>query len=152
MLTANTDWAVFFWHSPHESDSNYKGVYRTVLLSTLASFVDRKQSEETIEDGRPEWIEKWTLSFKGMERQRITPKPAKKGGYTKANNKETIGSPLTDPKKVCATLGITVEEADSYESLIAAIKSKHSDIAPKIIDSFKQSQSLQSFGGAPKDL
>lgn len=154
MLTANTNWAVFFWHSPHEGDSQYKGVYRTVLLSTLASFVDRKQSTETIEDGRHEWVEKWTLSFKGMRRLRITPKMNAKGtAYTKANNQEQIGGWITDPKRVIQVLGLdSIADADSYESLIAAIRKNHSDIYPDIVDSFKQSKSLEPFGGAPGDL
>lgn len=151
MPTENKDWAVLYWHSPHEGDSDYKGVYRTVLLSTLASFIDRKQSPETIPDGRPEWLEKWTLSSQGLRRQRITPKPAKKGGYTKANNAEQIKT-ITDPDQALKILGLTRDDIDSYESLITAIRNKHKDIAAAVIDSYKNSRSLQDFGGAPKDL
>ena len=51
-MPGDPGWMKTFYHAPHEKDSKYKGVYRNILISTIAAFLDRKDSEEKIPDGR----------------------------------------------------------------------------------------------------
>lgn len=51
-----------FYHSPLETVSKYKGVYRNILLGAIAHFYNRKFSEECIIDNVPKYEERYFWS------------------------------------------------------------------------------------------
>ena len=52
-MPGDPDWLKTYYHSPNEKDSQYKGVYRNLMIASIAGNLDIENSEETIDDGRP---------------------------------------------------------------------------------------------------
>lgn len=154
-MPGDPGWLKTYYHSPSEEESEYKGVFRNILLSTIAAVYDRKDSEETIDDGRPVESERWMWSGNdGLVRIKRTPKPKAKGdGYTKANINTIIGKGIKDAPGIAKALGLDgPEDLNSYESLKAAIeKNYNAETVKKILDSFADNNIIKDVG-VPNDL
>ena len=154
-MPGDPGWMKTYYHSPSETESKYKGVFRNLMIATIAAVLDRKDSDETIADGRPTESERWMWSpADGLVRIRRTPVPNKKGdGFTKKNKNEIIGDPIKDPAGIAKALKLDgAKDLNSYESLKAAIEQNYpQDMVDKILDSFAKNRQVQDIG-LPDDL
>lgn len=154
-MPGDPGWLKTYYHSPSETESKYKGVFRNVMIATIAAVHDRKDSEETIEDGRPLESERWMWSpTDGLVRIKRTPVPKKSGdGYTKKNNNEIIAEPIKDADGIAKALGLnSAADLNSYESLKAAMEKNYpAEKVQKILQSFADNHVVQDIG-VPEDL
>jgi len=154
MPGANPNWLKTYYHSPSSEESKYKGVFRNILVSTIAAMYGRERSEEEIEDGRPVSVKRWKWGSNGLLRVDRTPKPRANGeGYTKANIDKVIGEPITDGDEVAKALGLdSAKDLNSYESLKLAMEKNYpEDLTRKILDIFAQNRQVQDVG-VPDEL
>jgi hypothetical protein len=155
LMPGDPGWLKTYYHSPSEEESEYKGVFRNILLSTVAAFYDSKASEEKIDDGRPLEVERWLWSGSdGLVRIKRTPKPKANGnGYTKANINTPLGKGIKDAPGIAKALGLDgPEDLNSYESLKAAIEKNYdAETVKKILDSFAENGIVKDVG-VPDDL
>lgn len=154
-MPGDPGWLKTYYHSPSDKESKYKGVFRNIMIATIAAVYDRQDSEETIDDGRPVESERWMWSpTDGLVRIKRTPVPNKKGdGYTKKNNNEIIGKPLKTADEIAKALGLDgAADLNSYESLRDAIKKNYSkEMSDDILDGFVKNRQVQDIG-IPDDL
>jgi len=154
-MPGNPGWLKTYYHSPAETESKYKGVFRNIMIATIAAVLDRKDSQETIDDGRPVESERWMWSpADGLVRIKRTPEPNKAGtGYTKKNKNVILGKPLQDPTEIAQALKLdSPQDLNSYESLKAAIEKNYpKGIVKDILDNFANNRQVQDIG-LPDDL
>ena len=154
-MPGDPGWMKTYYHAPSEKESKYKGVFRNLLLATMCALYQRKDSEETIDDGRPLESERWMWSpTDGLVRVKRTPVPKAKGdGYTKKNKNEIISEPIKTAPEIAKTLGLDgPEDLNSYESLKAAIEKNYpADLVQKILDGFADNPQVKDVG-VPDDL
>jgi len=154
-MPGDPGWMKTYYHSPSEKESKYKGVFRNIMIATIAAVLDRKDSEEKIDDGRPVESERWMWSpADGLVRIRRTPVPKAKGdGYTKKNNNEIIGGPIKDAPGIAKALKLDgPEDLNSYESLKAAIEKNYPpELVQNILDGFVANGQVKDIG-IPDDL
>ncbi len=154
-MPGNPGWMKTYYHSPADGESLYKGVYRNIMLATIAALYNRKDSEEKVEDGRSLESEQYLFSpTKGLVRVRRNPVPKKNGlGHTKQNTNVIIDGPWLTPEEIVNVLGLNnKEDLNSYESLKSAIEQNYpQELTKKILDSFADNAQVQDMG-IPKDL
>ena len=154
-MPGDPDWMKTYYHSPSDKESKYKGVFRNIMIATIAAVYDRKDSEEKIDDGRSVESERWMWSpTDGLVRIKRTPVPNKAGtGYTKKNNNEPIGTPLKNPEEIAKALGLSgAKDLNSFESLLAAVEKNYpAETAQKIKDNFVDNRQVQDIG-VPAEL
>jgi len=154
-MPGDPGWMKTYYHSPSETESKYKGVFRNIMIATIAAVLDRKDSEETIADGRPTESERWMWSpADGLVRIRRTPVPNKKGdGFTKKNKNEIIGDPIKDAAGIAKALKLDgPQDLNSYESLKKAIEQNYpKDMVDNILDGFAKNGQVKDIG-IPDDL
>lgn len=154
-MPGDPEWMKTFYHSPRESESKYKGVYRNILLSSIAAVLDYDASAETTPDGRPLEARRFMWSSSdGLIRVLRKPVPKKKGdGYTKQNTNKIIDGPWKKPADIVKVLKLDdPADLNSYESLKAAIERNYpSETVDKILSSFARNSVIQSMG-VPDDL
>ena len=154
-MPGDPGWMKTYYHSPSETESKYKGVFRNIMIATIAAVLDRKDSEEKIEDGRSLESERWMWSpSDGLVRIRRTPVPKANGeGYTKKNNNEILGTPIKDAPGIAKALKLDgPQDLNSYESLKAAMEKNYSpDLVSKILTSFAENGQVKDIG-VPADL
>ena len=152
-MPGDPDWLKTYYHSPNEKDSQYKGVYRNILIASIAGEYNIVSSEETIEDGRPVSSERFMWSPRdGLVRVRRTPVPKKTGdGYTQKNNNKIIGGPWKTADDIAKNLGLdNGEDLYSYETLVKAIKKNMSSEEQKaIFTAFTDNHTMKSLGIPP---
>lgn len=154
-MPGDPDWLKTFYHSPSETESKYKGVFRNIFISSIAAHLDRQDSEEKIEDGRPVESVRWLWSpTEGLVRVKRTPVPKKSGeGYTKKNQNKIIDGPYRNAEEIAKQLKLdSAADLNSYESLKAAIEKNYlQELVDKILTSFKENSVVQDVG-VPDDL
>ena len=154
-MPGNPGWMKTYYHSPADGESQYKGVYRNILLAVVSALYNRKDSEEKTEDGRSLESEQYLFSpTKGLVRVRRNPVPKKNGeGYTKQNNNVIIDGPWLTPDEIVKVLGLDKkEDLNSYESLKSAIEQNYpAELTAKILDSFANNKQIKDIG-VPSDL
>ncbi len=154
-MPGDPDWLKTYYHSPSETESKYKGVYRNIMIATIAAVYDREDSEEKIPDGRSLESERWMWSpTDGLVRINRKPEPNKAGtGYTKKNINKIIRSPVKNAEQIAKTLGLdSAKDLNSYESLKSAIEKNYpADVVKKILDSFASNPQIMELG-VPEDL
>ena len=154
-MPGDPGWMKTYYHSPAEGESKYKGVFRNIMISSIAAVLDRKDSEEKIDDGRPVQSERWMWSpADGLVRIRRTPVANKAGtGYTKKNKNEIIQDPVKDAAGIAQALKLdSPEDLNSYESLKSAIEKNYNpELVKKILDSFAENPQVQDIG-VPDDI
>jgi len=154
-MPGDPGWMKTYYHSPSDKESKYKGVFRNIMIATIAAVYDRKDSEEQIDDGRPVESERWMWSpADGLVRIKRTPVPKANGdGYTKKNKNEIIDKPLKNADAIAKALGLDgAKDLNSFESLLAAVEKNYpADIAQKIKDSFAENGQVKDIG-VPDEL
>jgi len=124
-MPGDPDWLKTYYHSPNEKDSQYKGVYRNIMIASIAGSVNIENSEETIDDGRPLQSKRFMFSPRdGLVRVLRRPVPKASGnGYTKKNNNKIIDGPWKTADDIAKNLGLdNGEDLYSYETLVKVIK------------------------------
>ena len=154
-MPGDPGWMKTYYHSPAETESKYKGVFRNIMIATIAAVLDRKDSEETIDDGRPVESERWMWSpADGLVRIKRTPVPNKAGtGFTKKNKNEILGQPLKDASAIAKALKLDgPKDLNSYESLKKAIEQNYpQDMVDNILTGFVKNGQVKDIG-IPDDL
>ena len=153
-MPGDPGWLKTYYHSPAEGESQYKGVFRNIMIATIAALWQRNDSEEKIDDGRAVESERWMWSpADGLVRIKRTPVPKANGqGYTKKNNNEIIGDPIKDPDGIAKALGLnSAKDLNSYESLKQAIETNYpEELVQKVLDSFAQNGQVKDIGVPPE--
>jgi hypothetical protein len=154
-MPGDPGWMKTFYHAPHEKDSKYKGVFRNILVSSIAAHLDRKDSEQKISDGRSVQSERYMWSpTDGLVRIVRTPEPNKKGdGYTKKNNNKIIAGPYKDSNEIAKVLQLdSADDLYSYETLRKAMDKNYSpDLVNVILKDFADN-SIIKYVGVPTDF
>lgn len=154
-MPGDPGWLKTYYHAPHETESKYKGVFRNLLIASIAGQLNKQESDERIDDGRPLEVERWMWSpTDGLVRVRRTPVPAQSGqGYTKKNKNEIIDGPYKQANSIATTLGLdSAADLNSYESLKAAIEKNYpTDLVQRILADFVRNPTVQDIG-IPEDL
>lgn len=154
-MPGDTSWLKTFYHAPHEKDSKYKGVYRNLLVSSIAAHLDKKESEQKISDGRPLQSERYMWSpTDGLVRVLRTPEPKKKGdGYTKKNNNKIIDGPYKNPDDIARVLKLDgPDDLYSYETLRKAMdKNYPAELVDVILKDFADNSIVKDVG-VPTDI
>jgi|TARA_X000000950_G_scaffold93781_1_gene118063 hypothetical protein len=154
-MPGDPGWMKTYYHAPSEKESKYKGVFRNVMIATIASILDRKDSTDTIDDGRPTESERWMWSpTDGLVRIKRTPVPKKNGeGYTKKNQNVMIDGPYKNPNDIAKKLKLDdAKDLNSYESLKAAMEKNYPPkLVQSILDNFSESGIVKDIG-VPDDL
>jgi hypothetical protein len=154
-MPGDTSWLKTFYHAPHEKDSKYKGVYRNLLVASIAAHLDKKESEQKISDGRPVESERYMWSpTDGLIRVLRTPEPKKNGdGYTKKNNNKIIDGPYKNPDDIARVLKLDgPNDLYSYETLRKAMDKNY---PPKLVDTILKDfadNSIVKDVGVPTDI
>jgi hypothetical protein len=153
-MPGDPDWLKTYYHSPHEKDSQYKGVYRNLMIASIAGNLDIENSEQTIEDGRPLQSKRFMFSPRdGLVRVLRRPVPKASGdGYTKKNNNKIIAGPWKTADEIAKNLGLdNGEDLYSYETLVKAIKKNLSnEDQKKIFTAFADNNTIKSMGIPPE--
>lgn len=154
-MPGDPGWLKTFYHAPHEKDSKYKGVFRNILMSSIAAYLDRKDSEQKISDGRPAQSQRYMWSPNdGLIRVLRTPVPNKKGdGYTKKNDNKIIDGPYKNPNEIAKVLKLdSADDLYSYETLRKAMdKNYPSELVNKILKDFAENSVITDVG-VPTDI
>ena len=152
-MPGDPDWLKTYYHSPNEKDSQYKGVYRNIMIASIAGSVNIENSEETIDDGRPLQSKRFMFSPRdGLVRVLRRPVPKASGnGYTKKNNNKIIDGPWKTADDIAKNLGLdNGEDLYSYETLVKAIKKNMSSEEQKaIFTAFTDNHTMKSLGIPP---
>ena len=153
-MPGDPDWLKTYYHSPHEKDSQYKGVYRNLMIASIAGSRNVENSEETTEDGRPLQSKRFMFSPRdGLVRVLRRPVPKASGnGYTKKNNNKIIAGPWKTADEIAKNLGLdNGDDLDSYETLAKAIKKNMSSEEQKdIFTAFVDNNTIKSMGIPPE--
>lgn len=154
-MPGDPGWLKTFYHAPHEKDSKYKGVFRNILVSSIAAHLDRKDSEQKISDGRPVQSERYMWSpTDGLIKVLRTPEPNKKGdGYTKKNNNKIIDGPYKNPDEIAKVLKLdSADDLYSYETLRKAMdKNYPPELVNVILKDFADNSVIKDVG-VPTDI
>ena len=154
-MPGDPGWMKTYYHSPSDKESKYKGVFRNIMIATIAAVHDRNDSEEKIDDGRPVESERWMWSpSDGLVRIKRTPVPKANGeGYTKKNKNVIVGNPIKTADEIAKALGLdSAADLNSYESLKSAIEKNYSpEEADKILKSFADNGQVKDIG-VPDDI
>ena len=154
-MPGDPGWLKTYYHTPHEDDSKYKGVFRNIMIATLAAVHNRDESDAKLEDGRAMETRRLMWSpTEGLLRVKRTPVPNKAGtGYTKKNKNETIDGPWKQPDDIAQQLGLdSGKDLNSFESLLKAMQKNWTKEAQQYaVDGFKDNKVIQDIG-IPEEL
>lgn len=154
-MPGDPGWLKTFYHAPHEKDSKYKGVFRNILISSIAAHLDRKDSSQKLPDGRPLKSERFMWSpTDGLIRVIRTPEPNKKGdGYTKKNNNKIIDGPYKNPDEIASVLNLgSADDLYSYETLRNAMDKNYPPaLTQAILNDFADNSVIKDVG-VPADI
>ena len=152
-MPGDPDWLKTYYHSPNEKDSQYKGVYRNLMIASIAGNLDIENSEETIDDGRPLQSKRFMFSPRdGLVRVLRRPVPKASGnGYTKKNNNKIIDGPWKTADSIAKNLKLdNGEDLYSYETLVKVIKKNLSPEEQKaIFTAFTNNNTIKDMGIPP---
>ena len=154
-MPGDPEWMKTYYHSPSDKESKYKGVFRNLMIATIAAIRDSRASGETIDDGRPAEVERWIFSpTEGLVRIKRVPAQRKDGkGYTKKNIDTPIQKPIKNPDQIAKALGLDgAKDLNSFESLLTAVeKNLAADEVEKIKTSFANNGTVKDVG-VPSEL
>jgi hypothetical protein len=154
-MPGDPGWLKTYYHSPSETESKYKGVYRNIMIATIAAVYNRQDSEQKLSDGRAlESVRYMWSPTDGLVKIRRTPELNKKGdGYTKKNRNEIIDGPWRQPDEIASQLGLgDASVLNSFETLLDAVKKNYTQQQVKqIIQGFVDNSVVQD-AGIPSEL
>lgn len=153
-MPGDPGWLKTYYHSPREEESKYKGVFRNLMIASIAGNFDRDDSEAKIADGRPEVSTRYMWSpANGLVKVKRTPAMNKAGtGYTKKNKNEIISGPFKTADEIANALNVEAKDLNSFETLLDAIKKTYSpEMVKRIVDDFRSNPTVQDIG-VPAEL
>lgn len=154
-MPGDPGWMKTFYHSPSQDESKYKGVFRNIMISTIAAVHNRIDSDAKLEDGRPMESTRYLWSpTDGLVRVKRTPARNKADtGYTKKNINQTIDGPWKQPDEIAQQLGLNdAAQLNSFETLLDAIKKNYTkEEQQRVISSFKNNKIVNDIG-IPQEL
>ena len=149
-MPGDPGWMKTYYHSPSEDESKYKGVFRNIMIASMAAVLDRQQSDAKLEDGRSmEELRYMWSPTEGLLRVKRTPVPNKAGtGYTKKNQNETIDGPWKQSDEIAKVLKLdSGKDLNSFESLLTAMnKNWTKEAAQTVIKAFKDNHVVNDIG------
>ena len=149
-MPGDPGWMKTYYHSPSDKESKYKGVYRNIMIASMAAVLDRQMSDAKLDDGRAMEERRYMWSpTEGLLRVKRTPVPKKSGeGYTKKNNNETIEGPWKQPDEIAKVLKLdSSADLNSFESLLTAMKKNWTKEAQAyVIQGFKDNHVIKDVG------
>jgi len=154
-MPGDPEWMKTYYHSPTDKESKYKGVFRNLMIASIAGVYDRQDADEKLDDGRPLESKRWMFSpTNGLVRVIRTPVAKKSGeGYTKKNNNKKLQDGIKNPEEIAKALGLdSAKDLNSFESLLTAInKNYSSELAKTIKQNFIANSTVQDIG-VPSEL
>lgn len=142
-------WLKTFYHAPYEKDSKYKGVYRNILLSSIAYYRERHESQELL-FGQRTWVERFVWSpVHGLVKVIRTPVlNSKKDGFTKKHVDDILHGPYKTPEDIVEQLGLSsFNDLYSYETLREAIDKHYSpELVDCIMSQFRDNPIIKQYG------
>jgi hypothetical protein len=154
-MPGDPGWMKTYYHSPGEDESKYKGVFRNIMIASMAAVLDRQLSDAKLEDGRAmEELRYMWSPTEGLLRVKRTPVLNKAGtGYTKKNKNETIEGPWKQPDEIAKVLKLdSGKDLNSFESLLTAMKKNWTKEAQQfVIKGFTDNHAIQDIG-IPNEL
>lgn len=131
-VSENTNWTKFFFHSPGDR-SKYKGVQRTLLISSVISATNQTKVDEGELVSREGWV---MVPKKGVQYQRRFRVKNKQGIYNKTFRIKRSEKFISDPHKVITKFfgkDVKQENLDSFESTLNIIKSSKNEQEQQLI-------------------
>lgn len=152
MFSEDIDFLKFYYYSPYERDSNYKGLYRNILLGAIAHYFDLQYSKEMIFENIPKYEERYFWSPElGLYRGR-------KYKFLSDDKthilKKTINSILENTRKyrdatsVAKVLNLSGPQSlYSFETLYNDINTRYDNtLLCNILKEFVDNQTIQKYG------
>ena len=125
MIVDNLDLAKFNFWSPHEEQSKWKGIYRNIILSSMASVMDFEVLEKGYDENDVEVPTLFKRNFIDLKRglmRGLQTRIGKSGKLFAKGRKQTLETKVLENQPegiIKAILGpaFTVRDAESFESL-----------------------------------
>lgn len=154
MFNANIDFLKFYYHSPFERDSNYKGLYRNILLGAIARCYDSSYSDKMIMDNIPEYEERYFWSpehglYRGRKYKILS---ADKTHILSKTINSIIGGnkmqQFKDAKSVAIALNLSGPQSlYSFETLYNDINTRYDkSLMCNIVKEFVSNATIQKYG------
>jgi hypothetical protein len=154
-MPGDPGWMKTYYHSPSEEESKYKGVFRNIMIASMAAVLDRQQSDAKLEDGRAmEELRYMWSPTEGLLRVKRTPVPNKAGtGYTKKNKNETIDGPWKQADEIAKVLKLdSGKDLNSFESLLTAMNKNWTKEAAQYVKQAVKDNNVVKDIGVPEEL
>ena len=131
MIVDNIELAKFNFWSPHEEQSKWKGIYRNILLSSMASVMNLKVLEKGYDENNKEIPVLFKRNFIDLKRgliRGLQTRIGKSGKLFAKGRKQTLETEVLEDQPegiVKAVLGptFTVRDAETFESLFKILDS-----------------------------
>ena len=154
-MPGDPGWLKTYYHSPSEKESKYKGVFRNLMIASIAAVHNRQDSDAKLEDGRAMESLRYMFSpTEGLIRVKRTPVPNKAGtGYTKKNKNERVDGPWKTADAIAQELGLdSGAQLNSFETLLDAIKKNYTkEMQRAVIKGFVENPTVKDIG-VPEEL
>ena len=154
-MPGDPGWLKTYYHSPSDKESKYKGVFRNLMIASIAAVHNRQDSDAKLEDGRAMESMRYMWSpTEGLIRVKRTPVPNKAGtGYTKKNKNERVDGPWKTADAIAQELGLdSGAQLNSFETLLDAIKKNYTkEMQRAVIKGFVENPTVQDIG-VPEEL
>ena len=157
MIVDNLDLAKFNFWSPHEEQSKWKGIYRNIILSSMASVMDFEVLEKGYDENDVEVPTLFKRNFIDLKRgliRGLQTRIGKSGKLFAKGRKQTVETKVLENQPegiIKAILGpaFTVKDAESFESLFKILdhpkflyKNKKKNIIKSFIEVISKSKGL----------
>ena len=154
-MPGDPGWLKTYYHSPSEKESKYKGVFRNLMIASIAAVHNRQDSDAKLEDGRAmESLRYMWSPTEGLIRVKRTPVPNKAGtGYTKKNKNERVDGPWKTADAIAQELGLdSGAQLNSFETLLDAVKKNYTkEMQRAVIKGFVENPTVKDIG-VPEEL
>lgn len=125
-MFSDVEFAKVYHHSPAEGESQFKGAHRNLILTAVASYLDRGETEEKDGFGRPVKTIRWKWSpIEGLFKVERESRKNPKGEWIKKQYDVPLNTPTKNPAEIAKILfkgKAGVEALNSLESVIDAVK------------------------------
>lgn len=120
-------WNKFYFHSPSEEESQFKGTHRNIALSSICRWLHTIESTEVDEYDRPIETIRWKWSPKdGLCRVKRTSRINKTTGkYILKQDEELLGVLIKDPRDITTMIfndSVQPSQLGTLESIIGLVK------------------------------
>ena len=147
MIVDNLDLAKFNFWSPHEEQSKWKGIYRNIILSSMASVMDFEVLEKGYDENDMEVPTLFRRNFIDLKRglmRGLQTRIGKSGKLFAKGRKQTLETKVLENQPegiIKAILGpaFTVKDAESFESLFKILDH------PKYLYRSKKKEIIKTF-------